>query len=376
MLDLLLVKRVRSMSKTRLLIVDPIPFHGGSKIATQSILDDIGHYLDVTILSAAPESWSNCNADIHKLVEPAFLRNCSHGILYLLKHLLILINILVLKLRKGGFDRYIGASIPGSDISLYLGRYFLSGKTIQFVHGPVPPSRISAKAMLNADRVFYLKSSKESMQECLDLLDFKSIDIELNRRFTPFVNGLNPSKWPTQAKPMNGVKIFWAASLLKWKGLEILSQALAMFDGGQQPVTRICYIQPADKILEVSSLPPQNEWVKCYETPENFDEIRADSNVFISTSMQEPFGLSILEAMAAGHTLIIPRDGAYWDQELVEGRDCLKYEPQNARSLYEQIQRLLSDLTLHQTLQEASLRIAKNYQSKSVYASIHQELLS
>ena len=61
--------------------------------------------------------------------------------------------------------------------------------------------------------------------------------------------------------------------------------------------------------------------------------------IFVSTSMNEPFGLSILEAMAAGLCVVLPADGAWWDQHLIDGVDCIKYQPNDpddlARALME-----------------------------------------
>ncbi|MEI8597440.1 glycosyltransferase [Vibrio sp. M60_M31a] len=121
---------------------------------------------------------------------------------------------------------------------------------------------------------------------------------------------------------------FWAASLLKWKGLETLIKASKRAAISQSVVLNVCYIRPVDTCLPISNAPVLLSHTIWYEDPENLDDIRSQSNIFVSTSCNEPFGLSILEALAAGMCVVIPSDGAYWDKTLTHNENCIKYQPE------------------------------------------------
>ncbi len=77
----------------------------------------------------------------HPLHEPAWLAQQEQGIAYFIRHFIILLNILWLRLRFGHFDMALGASGPGVDLALYLARPLLNWKVVQLVHGPVACSR-------------------------------------------------------------------------------------------------------------------------------------------------------------------------------------------------------------------------------------------
>ncbi|MBF4438182.1 glycosyltransferase, partial [Vibrio anguillarum] len=72
--------------------------------------------------------------------------------------------------------------------------------------------------------------------------------------------------------------------------------------------------------------------------------------LFVSTSQQEPFGLSILEALAAGMCVIIPEDNAYWDSLLTHELNCLKYAANDVSSLAETLHRAITEPHLAQRL--------------------------
>lgn len=122
--------------------------------------------------------------------------------------------------------------------------------------------------------------------------------------------------------------------------------------------------------LPISKAPIVIEHIHWYENPINIDQIRASANIFISTSTNEPFGLSILEAMAAGQCVVIPADGAYWDQILKNNINCIKYQTKKADSLQEILSMLNNNLTLVIRIGQQAVKIAEHYRAKKQYKNI------
>ena len=84
----------------------------------------------------------------------------------------------------------------------------------------------------------------------------------------------------------------------------------------------------------------------------------------------EPFGLSILEAMAAGQCVLIPADGAYWDQVLTNHIDCLKYKPDNPSDLKQKLIMLTNDMPLIAQLGGQAAKVALLYRASKQYKNI------
>ena len=142
------------MKTQHLLLIDPIAFPGGSKIATSHALALADtQQLRVTVVTRDPASWSGQNLRTVKLFEPGFLASREQGLAYFLRHLIIFLNILLARVRYGRFDTAVGASGPGVDLSLYLGKSCLGYRVVQLIHGPVARSRTIARALRAADRV-------------------------------------------------------------------------------------------------------------------------------------------------------------------------------------------------------------------------------
>jgi glycosyltransferase involved in cell wall biosynthesis len=104
--------------------------------------------------------------------------------------------------------------------------------------------------------------------------------------------------------------------------------------------------------------------------PDNLDQVRAGCNIFVSTSSKEPFGLSILESLAAGLCVVIPQDSAYWDRQLINNINCIKYIPGSAESLAKAIQTLLDHPSRIRRIGTAGSFFAEHYRAESCYQHI------
>lgn len=360
--------------KRHLIVVDPTAFSGGSKVATESILAllDINK-IRITVLTADKQSWQGLNVKRVQLFEPKWLAAKEQGIFYFVRHLCIAFNLLLVSLRYGRFDVALGASGPGVDLALYLLRPIMKYKVIQLIHGPVAKSRTIARCLLAAQKVYYLPTCYDSLQSALCKLPSYKGQLPLN--FHSFQNGLSEKNWPTRCQ-QHTTSYFWAASLLKWKGLDTFLTSLSSISASQRPRTHICYIKPKGLQLPMTKAPILIAKVNWHNEPKNLDQLRANSNIFISTSHKEPFGLSILEAMAAGQCVVIPADGAYWDQVLLDNINCIKYTPNNSVSLAEKLLMLKDNPPLINRLGDQASLLAEDYQAQKKYKHIVNELIT
>ena len=358
--------------KTHLVVIDPIPFNGGSKIATETILRQLDvNKVRISVLSADKHSWKNSNITKLHLYELPFLANKEQGLVYFLRHFMIAFSLLMLRIKLGKIDIAVGASGPGVDLAMYLLKPLLKFNIIQFIHGPVATSRTIARCLNHADQVYYLNSTKHSLQKAVQL--FTPSTQVLPAHFFLFENGLCDQRWPTICQTSSPV-IFWAASLLKWKGLDLLLSALKAIDEMRRPLTHICYIKPQLTDLPITEAPVSLSNVHWYESPTYLDEVRASANIFVSSSKNEPFGLSILEAMAAGMCVLIPKDGAYWDVILKNNVNCVKYHADDAKDLQQKLLILSSNMPLVTQIGSNAATLSLNYRASVQYQFIKSNI--
>ena len=353
--------------KQHLLVLDPTAFSGGSKIATESILRLLDlQQIRITVLSTDHDSWQWVPLKRVRLYQPKWLAKKEQGIVYYLRHLFIALNIIIARLRFGRFDLAIGASGPGVDLALYLLKPLFALKVIQLIHGPVARSRSIAYSLLAADQVYYLQSSRDSLLNSLSCRSAEPLT-RLPAQFHIMHNGLSEQCWPTPCQYQH-TALFWAASLLKWKGLNTLLAALRSIPANARPNTHICYIKPQDTQLPISQLPDNLQHVYCYQRPENLDQIRASANIFVSTSENEPFGLSILEALAAGQCVLLPADGAYWDKILEDKVNCIKYAAGDSCDLKHKLLSVSNNIQEVRKIGQQARKVAGQYRAEQQYA--------
>ena len=359
--------------RTHLLVLDPTAFAGGSKVATTTLLNTLDpDKIDVTVLSADPQTWRKTSYKYFYLYQPKWLSRREQGLAYFFRHSVIALAIMLVRLRSGKIDIALGASGPGVDLALFLVKPWLRFRLVQMIHGPVARSRTIARCLRVADDVYYLESSKDSLLTTLSI-DQELPPEQLADNFSPLPNALDSRSWPAPCQRQHPV-IFWAASLLQWKGLDTLLEALQGMAEKQRPQTHICYIRPVDCALPVSQAPIKISGVLWHESPQQLGALRSRANIFVSTSVKEPFGLSILEAMAAGHCLLIPADGAYWDRTLSDNIHCIKYQAGDAADLRAKLLAVSHDLARIIHLGRAAAKIAANYRADKQFASIKNHL--
>lgn len=359
----------------RILIYDPVPFKGGSKEVMKTIINELPNDVEAWVISNDHQSWQHSKVHFMPLFSPQCLINQTSGILYFVKHFVYLISLMSSMYQLKRFNKVIGISGPCVDFALYLLTELIVIDVIQLIQGKVANSRIAAFGLNRAKQVFYLPAAYDSIKQVLyDHGQHSSLNKE---RFTPFINGIDSST--IKAKSHNKTVAFlWAASLLKWKRLELFVQAMAKLNKKLPKhlpyQANVCYIEPTGSpeidLVKLKTV----ENIKWYVEPNNLNDIRANSSIFISTAEQEPFGLSILESMTAGLAIVIPADNAYWDQQLIDGYNCMKYIPNNIDSLVNTLTKLLRSPKLRSSIAFRAQQSAQNYDHHKCYANIVKKL--
>lgn len=379
-------------NRNQTLVFDPIPFKGGSKIATSDALNLCDHkHCQFIILTVDPTYWqttelcSQENTRIFKLRHIPWLTKHHHGYLYWLSQGLMLIQLLFAIVRYGHVHQIVGASGPGIDMPIYLARRLFSYRITQLVHGNVGLSRSIGYCLTQADCVFYLPSAEKSLLAALEHYLAHTTGVSDSRilaqyylnspSYQPFINGLPQARWPIQSQQDLPI-CFWAASLLKWKGLDLFVEALKECSRFKPVSANICFIRPKDTCLPLSNAPINIRHTNWYDDPVDLDAIRAQSNIFVSTSQKEPFGLSILEALAAGMCVIIPQDGAFWDNELTHDHNCIKYQPDDVHSLVNALLYATNDASVLNRCQTNALLTAEQYKAEYRYLGLAQHINS
>lgn len=367
------------------LIYDPILFKGGSKVATSDALHlcspDSHQFI---IITADKHYWHS--TEFYRKHQPIvcsmplskWLSAHHNGLLYWLEQFFAAFILLMFVTRFHQITRLIGASGPGIDMALYIVQKLTAKEVIQWVHGNVGCSRSIGYCFVNASAVFYLPSTKKSIKKAIEHYlqhRLQSDDVESistlvinHANYYETVNGITQNRWPSQAQRVYPIG-FWAASLLKWKGLDTLIEGLKLADRIKPLSFNICYIKPLSSQLPVSSAPVNLVRTQWYQEPDNLDEIRRQSNIFVSTSRNEPFGLSILEALAAGMCVLLPSDNAYWDKQLTHNVNCIKYQPDDPDSLCHALLYAFSDFDIMERCCNGALDIASQYKAEQRYLS-------
>lgn len=354
--------------KINILIIDPIRFRGGSKVSTETILQQIdSEKFHITVLSSDKNSWNLPDVRKMSLFEPKFLRKIEQGIPYFIKHAFLSINIVFAILRSRNTKIVMGASGPGVDFSIYLIKHIFNYKIFQFIHGNVAKSKTIGRCLSTSDYTFYLPSSLPSINEALSTVGISLDHWKNANHVNALNNGISHQHWPSTCQ-YKKPSILWASSLLKWKGLDIFLDALKNINN--RPITHICFIKPLDTQLAVSEHNINLNNVNWHEEPDNLDQIRAACNIFVSTSHNEPFGLSILEAMAAGHCVMIPSDNAHWDSVLDHNINCIKYIPNDSMDLLSKITFLQNNPDVIKRIGLIAKKVALTYKAEDLHLPI------
>ncbi|CAI8187345.1 MAG: N-acetyl-alpha-D-glucosaminyl L-malate synthase [Glaciecola sp. HTCC2999] len=353
--------------------IDTIPFAGGSKIATSRMLATLHHDpKHIHVLSTNPSCWQDTPYTQQALHEFGPLTQAQSGWRFVLRHVWLALQILWHIIRIRRVVLVAGCSLPSNDFALAMIKKVTGIEWLQCIHGPVYPSRLNARLLNYVDYLFYLPSTVASLDETLALTNGSIKALSTTTYSRSFINGVSLSEYQlNQVSSNTGIQILWAASALRWKGLDLFVEALQHFDDTTRPNTHICYIRPTQIDMPVSDVDTPLANLQWHESPKDLAIIREACQIFVSTSTGEPFGLSILEALASGLCVVIPADNAFWDLELVDQENCVKYQPNDPQSLFLALSYCLSQPEMTRTIGVNGRHVAQRFDAKTAYGQMH-----
>ncbi|WP_207495338.1 glycosyltransferase family 4 protein [Aridibaculum aurantiacum] len=124
-----------------------------------------------------------------------------------------------------------------------------------------------------------------------------------------------------------------------WKGFTTFLEVWKQLDEEvKQSINKVSLISHDD----LSSFPVEQFQLVKPQSDHEIADVMRQSDIFISTSWWEGFGLPPLEAMACGCAVITSKSGGV-DEYARDDKNCLMYEPKNVEQLKQAIERLLKN---------------------------------
>jgi glycosyltransferase involved in cell wall biosynthesis len=173
--------------------------------------------------------------------------------------------------------------------------------------------------------------------------------------------GVNPSVFnhsPGQNKtPGDKVHLVYLARFHPIKGLQTMITAFRHLPENIRQQLSVTIVTP-DNLIGYD-IP--REWQ--LESPRNDTALAGIyncSDVFVSTSLSEGFGLPALEAMACGCAVILSENGGC-SEYARPGHNCLTYRPGDSRSLAKHIMRLVNDRNIRKHISAQGVITSKYF---------------
>lgn len=366
----------------KLCIVAPYftPYVRGNEYGLAESLSSIGH--DVTIIA------SKSKAPREKMVTSEHvLKNYKFNIEYLPTILDVGENPVVFGLHIEGYD----AVLLQEDYPLICHKAYSVAKkyglpTILSSERTYYPQSIAKRAVLK----FLDKTSNKRLRDGVDIItahcsaakEFLEKELGVRRDIKVIHVGINsnvfkPRESNTHLKSGNP-KILTVARLHQYKGLSYLLKAVKMvskylpqaklYIRGKGPEEENLRIQVKDLELE--------KYVQFLERSmpnEEMPYLYAECDIYVQPSLIEPYGITVLEAMACEKPVIGTRVGGILDT-VKDDETGLLVPPGNSEELAEAIVKLSDDKTRHIMGKNARRRAIENF-DWGIIAGRYDELL-
>ncbi len=262
----------------------------------------------------------------------------------------------------------LGNNTPMTNLAAYWAAGSLSIPMIQYIRGTFFPSRLNRWALDQARAIFLVGDEAERL--------VKGLHLKKQPPMMQIKEGLSKNQWPSPRGP-EARGWLWASALAAWKGLPMLTSAYEELrsEQGALPPLHICYAGFEGTDGDAGALPDTvPPGVTLRHNPPDLDDIRAGCRAYFHTSLRpEPFGRSILEAMAAGLCPVVPDEGG--GALLVRHEENgLVYPARSKEGLKEAMRALLEDPHLADRLGGAAAKSALAYRASQAFGPVIKTL--
>jgi len=278
-----------------LLVHDESPALGGSVTSLGALvpfLQRSGWRVEVAALQ--PDGWAG------EGIEPHLMRRRGErvkGAAYFARETIRALDLRALagRLRP---DVLLANNGPTANLATHLAGRSLGLPVAQYVRGPFPGSDLAGKILRSSATIFTVGD------ECARLTSAVG-----KVASAPVAEGLEPSRWPAPRAPFTRDWL-WNSALIGWKGLPLLLDTYGRLGPGM-PRLHVCFTTlPAHHPDAVPAPCRVPDGVELRRAPPDLDLLRSRCLVYVHTALRpEPFGRSVLEAMAAGLCPIVPAAG-------------------------------------------------------------------
>jgi len=247
---------------------------------------------------------------------------------------------------------------PTANLATHLVGRALRIPVVQYVRGPFPDSHLAGRVLHSAAAIFTVGDECTRQVAAVGRTAPERID-----------EGLDPGRWPAPRDP-SARDWLWSSALVGWKGLPLLLEAYRGV-GADAPPLQVCYAAHPPGHPDAVA-PPANvpSGVVLHPSPPDLDAIRSRCLVYVHTALRpEPFGRSLLEAMAAGLCPVVPDAGT--PGRLVRHlENGLSYPAGSADGLEGELRRAARDPGLCARLGAQAAADARSYRADRVFQPV------
>ena len=161
----------------------------------------------------------------------------------------------------------------------------------------------------------------------------------------------------------NKVKLIFISRLTPDKGWNFAIEAFAKLP--TETISKIAIIVAGDGELKekiensLKRITP-NVYLLGRISPQLVPSLLQVGDIFVTTSLKETRGLTLIEAAAAGEVAIASRAGGIIDT-IIDGETGLLYEPQNQKDFLDKLTLLINDANLRNTMGAKAYQLAQQW---------------
>jgi glycosyltransferase involved in cell wall biosynthesis len=168
---------------------------------------------------------------------------------------------------------------------------------------------------------------------------------------------INHNMFFSVVKDIDSINICLVARKHPLKGLQTFINVWNDLDDKYKKLVNKVYFISHDDLssfdmMDIEVVRPKNDY--------EISEIYQKSQIFISTSWREGFGLPPLEAMTCGCACIISDSGGV-SEYAVDGVNCLMYQPKNEKELMDKLIFLIKDNSARAVLSMNGIKTANDF---------------